>query len=469
MVATTSPWIHQLDPLRKHVSLEEDIPTEVVIIGAGIAGLSSAFFTLKNTSKKVVMVEAYKIAHGATGHNAGQIVSYFEHPFAHLVELYGAQKAARAQEEIYYAWDLLDEMYTEADIQAPLSRFTGYAGCSSVEQIVEHLENIRAQREAGLDIEGVLVASVPYILNKIPDIYRELYARIDHKEVMNLLETNDVRYIGVLASKKGCVNSALLCEQLSAYLLRRYAGRFSLYEHSPVTEVILEKNKGLVVVGKHTIVAERIVLCTNGFSRFTIKNSFGNDINSRFHSSVMGKIGYMAAYLEPSGKPPVAISYFTPPQSSQIKAYDRSKPPEDQDPYIYLTRRLFDHKTEGRRNLICVGGPESDVDPRNGYQSEHHEYPQTAQTEITTFLKKSFRSFPAGKNNFAFTWHGLMGYTPSGVRCIGPDPENPVLLYNLGCNGVGILSSIYGGRRISSFLLHHKLEPSIFDPERSLF
>ncbi len=57
-----------------------------------------------------------------------------------------------------------------------------------------------------------------------------------------------------------------------------------------------------------------------------------------------------------------------------------------------------------------------------------------------------------------------MGYTPSGMRCIGPEPINPVLMYNLGCNGVGLLSSIYGGFRISKFLNKKKLEKSIFDP-----
>lgn len=57
-----------------------------------------------------------------------------------------------------------------------------------------------------------------------------------------------------------------------------------------------------------------------------------------------------------------------------------------------------------------------------------------------------------------------MGYTPTGLRCIGPEPTNPVLLYNLGCNGVGIFPSIFGSKRIAQFLKGEHLEPLIFDP-----
>jgi hypothetical protein len=57
-----------------------------------------------------------------------------------------------------------------------------------------------------------------------------------------------------------------------------------------------------------------------------------------------------------------------------------------------------------------------------------------------------------------------MGYTPSGIRCVGPEPKNPVLMYNLGCNGVGILSSIAGAKRIEKHINKIHLRPSLFDP-----
>ena len=65
---------------------------------------------------------------------------------------------------------------------------------------------------------------------------------------------------------------------------------------------------------------------------------------------------------------------------------------------------------------------------------------------------------------YDFAWHGLMAYTDNKIRLIGFDAQNPALLYNLGCNGVGFLQSVYGGHRISRLLGGEQLPPSIFDP-----
>jgi glycine/D-amino acid oxidase-like deaminating enzyme len=70
---------------------------------------------------------------------------------------------------------------------------------------------------------------------------------------------------------------------------------------------------------------------------------------------------------------------------------------------------------------------------------------------------------PAGLT-YDFQWHGLMGYMDGRVRVIGAHPGRPALLYNLGCNGVGFLPSIHGGRQIARILSGERLPPSIFDP-----
>jgi len=38
------------------------------------------------------------------------------------------------------------------------------------------------------------------------------------------------------------------------------------------------------------------------------------------------------------------------------------------------------------------------------------------------------------------------------------------LIYNIGCNGIGILPSIYGGKRVVQAILGETLPQSIFDP-----
>jgi hypothetical protein len=58
----------------------------------------------------------------------------------------------------------------------------------------------------------------------------------------------------------------------------------------------------------------------------------------------------------------------------------------------------------------------------------------------------------------------LMGYTANGLRLVGFEKRNSVLMYNLGCNGIGILPAIWGGLRISNLLNGEKSE-SLFDPK----
>jgi glycine/D-amino acid oxidase-like deaminating enzyme len=65
---------------------------------------------------------------------------------------------------------------------------------------------------------------------------------------------------------------------------------------------------------------------------------------------------------------------------------------------------------------------------------------------------------------YDFVWHGLMAYTEGQIRVVGAEPRNPVLLCNLGCNGVGFLPSIHGGHRVARLLSGERLAPSLFDP-----
>jgi len=199
------------------------------------------------------------------------------------------------------------------------------------------------------------------------------------------------------------------------------------------------------------------VLCTNGFTHFTIQNLCGTEVDTSFHHSVHGRIGYMAGYVEPLDNPPTAISYF-------LKEKDISGDPTG-DAYFYLTRRPHEHeeKKDIPHNLICTGGPEK-VLPNMAIYSREDELSEEYREKIDLFLRQNYRKYPSELTEYAFSWHGLMGYTPNGIRRVGVEPCNPVLLYNLGCNGVGILPSIYGGRRIAQIVRGDKLEPSIFDP-----
>ncbi|MEN9626688.1 MAG: hypothetical protein RL557_1016, partial [archaeon] len=419
-----SPWLEQLQTLRRPRDvLSSNEETDVVIVGGGIAGISTAYFILRNTTKNVILLEAHKIAHGATGHNAGQIASYFEKPFSKITEEYGLAMAARGQKEILMAWDLLEEVYRRTKLKAHFSHFIGYAGCSTFEQLITHLENKRLRHTAGIQFETILVSEEAPFLDEIPAVYKKLYAFVPHRTIMKLLETKDRQYYAALGSKKGCLNSALFCEELLGFLLYTYKTRIKLFEFSPVDIIKLYKHAAIVYTKQnYKVTASKVILCTNGFENLFISNKSGKAIDGSFHDAVFGVIGYMAAYLDKKLLKPNAISYFPSAYISEA------------DPYFYLTKRKYDRQARVS-TLVSVGGPEVKLEDTKEYIRDR-PYFEKWQQEIDWFLKKTYAAAPK-LISYKYHWHGLMGYTKTELRCIGPHPYNKNLLYNLGCNGVG--------------------------------
>jgi glycine/D-amino acid oxidase-like deaminating enzyme len=452
MKTGTSPWLHQLRPDRPINHLHGDLDSDIVIVGAGIAGISTAFFILRNTDRKVVVLEKNKLAHGATGHNAGQVVTYFERPFVELVKEFGHEPAVNAQKAIEGSWELIDLMYREAGLDIPFSKFKGHAGFSSLEQVLHELEDNYLKAKGGIALEPVFIAETVDWLSQVPEKYKGLYRTEKHDVILSRLQTANSSYIAVHSADKGCVNSALFCQEVLSYLEKTYPHRFSLFEGVHVNKLVLKHDHVILDADKYTVKARRVILCTNGFENVTILNETGLDIDTKFHHLLEGKVGYMSGYLETHNKDPMAVSYYTDVDST-IK-----------DPYFYLTRRTHEYEGKKDYNLICVGGPDVSLEDRREYVQDY-DFPEEAQKQIDDFVKSTYDTDPNKNVNYQFTWHGLMGYTPNGVRLIGPEPKNPVLIYNLGCNGVGILPSIFGASRISDMIAGKKLEPMIFDPK----
>ncbi len=462
MFVNHSPWLHQLNRTRPVTSAEHAKEADVAIIGGGIAGVATAYFTLKNTAQTVMLVEANEIAHGATGHNGGFLASYFERSFSSIVDEFGMELAANAQRDMDSAWTLLDEIKEQVGLQTPLWQFTGYAACATKTELLRHLKDISLKAKAGLPTVTVMVSDHCEFISEIPQDYKPFYTILPKKDILDLLETRDESYIAILPERKGCMNSALFTEELTGYLLTTYADRFFLAEHAPVRRLVLKRDHAVLDISKNKqIAAHHVVLCTNGFENISIVNLVGAPVNKKFHYLVRGIVGYMAAYTEALDKPPGEISYLP-------KSLRQARDLFEEEPYFYLTRRPFETEEKETHNLICIGGPEVLMDDTNNYHTEH-DYSEDAKRQIDNFLAYTYKHAPKDHIEYKFLWHGLMGFTPNGIRLIGSEPSNPILLYNLGCNGVGLLPSIFGGLKISKHLSNEAIAPSIFDPRNIHF
>ncbi len=451
-----SPWLHQLKRVRPVLSLEADVQADIVVVGGGIAGVATAYFLLTQTDRSVLLIEKSKIAHGATGHNAGQLVDGFERSFADIVEEFGLEMAAEGVREAEHGWTLFDELVQSTRLSTPHSQFQGYSAFKTQDHVYAKFEAEALREQGGLQPRKIFVSEEHVEALALRPEWRHLYEIVPHKAVLTMLESKNEEYIMAAVRRKGCMNSALLTEELVGYMMATYPSRFSVVEHTDVTSVTLESTHVMLAAGGHTITANKVVLATNGFEKFSIRNEAGKDINVAFHRMVDGLIGYMAGYLEPIGKAPIAIAYHDD--------YKKASSVRGEDPYFYLTRRPFELEENEIHNLVCVGGPEEGLSDSSSYV-RNQEYPARAERMISEFLATTYAHAPEDAVEYAFTWHGLMGYTPNGIRLVGEESRNKNLLYNLGCNGVGLLPSIVGGFRIARIIRGDTLPASIYDPK----
>lgn len=452
MCPNHSPWIEQLQDI-DYPPLNQNTKTDIVVIGAGIAGVSTAYQILTQTDLHVSLVEAKKIARGASGHNAGQVVLYFEKPFREITEQYGLEMAVDGQKSLFRGFEILEDIAQKIGMWDQLEVCEGYMGVRSLEQLTRHLENKYLRDVWGAQFDAIFVDQHWSLIHDLPEKFRDIVTVVPQDFIREKLETHEYFPV-MLTSRKACVNSALFCQNTLQYLLKHFSHRFSVYENSPVSEIRLFPDRASEVwAGDYKIEGSDIVLCTNGFEHFHIVDLTRSDSRERdkvFHKNVHGLVGYMAGFFAPYKKAS-AISYY--PEALPDKW--------ESEQYFYVTRRTYEKNGE-KKSLICVWGPDTLVPHEIPYDEETHD-PKEAFKEIQNFLTK-YRTEDIPKE-FPYAWHGLMWYTHTWLRYIGQDPKTPHLWYNLGCNGVGIVGSVFGGWKIAKILSGTSFPPSIFDPQ----
>jgi glycine/D-amino acid oxidase-like deaminating enzyme len=436
----TSPWLKQLGRTRPIMVLEEDANTNIAIVGGGIAGVTTAYFLLRDTDKSVTLLERDKVAHGATGFNGGQVVAAFETPLSELSKNFSYELISEGLTAINNAWDLLYSMIKETGIEVEVQDVPSYLGLS-IDGARFMLEDDQLRKRLGLPRVEILLAEDA--AEDVPEELRSLVRCVSRKELEEMLLTRDRSYDCALVGRSGLMNTALFCEKLISKMLEEYSSRFKVYENTPVRKIEFGR-EALLKTPNHELKAQQAILCTNGYTDLEIKGE------GSLKCAVESVLGYMAGYLDERDMRPTATVYFSQGESGSPSSY------------FYLSKRKY---VEGpNRTLTCMGGPNQSYKNGENYSQEEmqddHEY-----ARIDEFYRKNIIDVPLEQRR-DFSWNGLMGYTSNGIRLIGPDHSNSSLIYNLGCNGIGILPSIYGGKRIAQYINGEPLGPSIFDPDQ---
>jgi glycine/D-amino acid oxidase-like deaminating enzyme len=139
--------------------LSENISVDVCIVGAGIAGMSTAYM-LAREGKSVAVLDDGAVGSGETGHTTAHLTNAIDDRFVEIERLHGEEGSRICAESHTAAIDTIDRIVQEEGIECDFERLDGYLFQGDAETDLPIEDELKAAHRAGLhDVE--LLPRVP--------------------------------------------------------------------------------------------------------------------------------------------------------------------------------------------------------------------------------------------------------------------------------------------------------------------
>lgn len=236
-----SYWISSVkDNKKEYEKLQEEIKTEIAIIGGGLTGLSCGYY-LSKENKEVVILEKNTICSHTSGNTTGKITSGHGLFYNYLLQTEGKNKAKQYLEANEKAIENIAKIIEEENIKCDFERQDAYIFTQKQEEV----EKIKKEVEAleYLEFPCELVKEIPLpIKNK----EKEVLAAIKYK---NQAQFNPCLYAEGLANK-----------------IEERKGK--IYEHTKVLD-IKKKEDGYEIITDEAKVNAKIVILASHYPIIT--------------------------------------------------------------------------------------------------------------------------------------------------------------------------------------------------------
>ena len=244
----TSVWLATRPEPRSFPTLDEDVRADVVVVGGGIVGLTTALL-LREAGMRVVLLEADRLGHGVSGHTTAKVTSQHGLIYARLRSRFGADGARTYADANQAALEWMADRVTSDAIDCEFRRRPAYTYVTSPRARGKVEDEVHAAQEAGLPAR--LAESVPLPFGV------EAAVRFDDQA-----EFHAGRYLAALADR-----------------LATAGGR--IFEHSRAVAVIADGDRivrtpGGSVTAGHVVVATHFPFLDRSlaFARMTPQRSY---------------------------------------------------------------------------------------------------------------------------------------------------------------------------------------------------
>ncbi|MDG6890437.1 Gamma-glutamylputrescine oxidoreductase [Clostridium perfringens] len=144
---------------RKREALNKDIKTDVLVIGAGIAGILTAYM-LKQKGIEVVLIDAAEIASGNTKNTTAKITSQHDLIYSKLITEFGEEKARQYAKANELAIKKYKEIIEDKRIECDFEEKPAYV--YSLNEVDVLKEEVEAAKNLGIDAEFVQEVNLPF-------------------------------------------------------------------------------------------------------------------------------------------------------------------------------------------------------------------------------------------------------------------------------------------------------------------
>jgi glycine/D-amino acid oxidase-like deaminating enzyme/nitrite reductase/ring-hydroxylating ferredoxin subunit len=153
----TTCWRDSVQPLQ-YESLQQSMESSVVVVGAGIAGLSVAY-CLAKAGHEVVVIEDGLVGEGETGHTTAHLVNAVDDRYFEIEKLFGLKTARLVAESHSAAINFIEDTIQLENIACDFLRVSGHLFLHDSDKIKTLEDEFVATHRAGIDT--MMIRNVP--------------------------------------------------------------------------------------------------------------------------------------------------------------------------------------------------------------------------------------------------------------------------------------------------------------------